>query len=261
MNKIKERIKKIRDKLSSGKVSLGTWNTLGHPAIAEIFSKSGFDWITIDLEHSVIDLFDAEQLIRTIDLSGSLPLCRLPVNDQTIIKRLLDAGAGGIIIPQVNSKKDLIKAVSATRYPSQGIRGAGLARAQEYGHSFDEYNDFLRSEGILIVAQIEHIDGVTNLDSILEVDELDAIIIGPYDLSASMGKAGQLNDLEVVQKIDQIISISKEKNISCGIHIIEPDLGKLDEAIEKGFNFIAYSLDIRMLDSSARDANKHINQK
>tara|TARA_B000000475_G_scaffold268921_1_gene262135 strand:+ start:334 stop:966 length:633 start_codon:yes stop_codon:yes gene_type:complete len=205
------------------------------------------------MEHSVIDFLDAENLIRTADLAGSLPLVRLPSNDEVVIKRVLDAGAGGIIIPQINSEKDLLDAIRATKYAPEGIRGAGLARAQSYGCSFDEYKEIV-DNNLIIVAQIENKDALKNLDSILSVPQLDAIIIGPYDLSASMGKAGQLDDNEVSNAIDTILTKSIDAGISCGIHIIEPLLDELESRSKQGFNFIAYSLDIRMLSHNAKEA-------
>lgn len=232
---------------------MGTWITLGHPAVAEIMAKSGFDWVTIDLEHSVIDLFDAENLIRTIDLSGSIPLVRLPSNDNVMIKRMLDAGCGGIIIPQINTADDLRLAIESAHYPIKGTRGAGLARAQGYGDNFNKYKQFVDA-GVFIVAQIEHIDAVKNLNSILEVDGLDAIIIGPYDLSASMGKAGDLDNADVQSAARTILREASERNISCGIHIIEPNIEELATRKKQGFTFVAYSLDIRMIDSLSRQA-------
>ena len=213
--------------------------------------------MTVDLEHSVIDLYDAENLIRTIDLAGSLPLVRLPSNDEILIKRLLDAGAAGIIVPQINSEDELLHAIKATKYAPDGIRGAGLARAQSYGEDFDG-NKSIVDNDMLIIAQIEDKKALKNLDSILSVPQLDAIIIGPYDLSASMGKAGQIDDKEVSEAIDEIVQKSIEQGISCGIHIIEPNTNELNLRIKEGFNFIAYSLDIRMLSHNAKEALKQL---
>ena len=226
---------------------------MGHPAIAEIMAKAGFDWVTIDLEHSVIDLFDAENLIRAIDLSGSIPLVRLPANDNVMIKRMLDAGCGGIIIPQVNTADDLRLAIESAHYPIKGTRGTGLARAQGYGSDFNKYKQFV-DEGIFIVAQIEHINALNNLTSILDVDGLDSIIIGPYDLSASMGKGGDLENIDVKNAIQTVLREASEKNIACGIHIIEPSIEELATRKQQGFTFVAYSLDIRMIDSLSRQA-------
>jgi len=123
-------------------ISIGSWITLGHFSIAEIMANAGFDWLCIDLEHSVIDYYEAEQLIATIESNGCVPYVRVGANDPTIIKRVLDAGAKGVIVPMVNTPEDAQKAVNASKYPPKGNRGVGLARAQGYGFSFDEYANF-----------------------------------------------------------------------------------------------------------------------
>ena len=128
-----------------------------------------------------------------------------------------------------------------------------MARAQGYGDNFNKYKQFVDA-GVFIVAQIEHIDALKNLNSILEVDGLDAIIIGPYDLSASMGKAGDLDNADVQSAIRTILREASERNIACGIHIIEPNIEELATRKEQGFTFVAYSLDIRMIDSLSRQA-------
>ena len=121
------------------KVTIGTWITLAHPSIAEIMAASGFDWIAIDLEHSVITIREAEELIRVINLSGVTSLVRLTSNDPNQITRVMDAGSCGVIVPMVKSIEDVKQAVAAVKYPPYGNRSVGLARAQEYGQSFSEY--------------------------------------------------------------------------------------------------------------------------
>ncbi len=243
--------------LRSGVLQLGSWLTLAHPAIAEIFAKAGFDWLAVDLEHSVITIREAEELIRVIDLCGTTPLVRLTSNDADQIKRIMDAGAHGVIVPMVNSEEDAKKAVAAVYYPSQGARGVGLARAQGYGAGFSEYLDWLKENAIVIV-QIEHIDAVNNLDSIFSVDGVDGYIIGPYDLSASMGLAGQLDHPDVVKAISRVNQIAEKMHKPGGIHVIEPEPELLQQKIDDGFKFIAYSLDIRMLDTACREGLKEI---
>ena len=121
------------------KISIGSWITLGHFSIAEIMAKAGFDWLCVDMEHSVIDYYEAEKLIAAIGANNCVPYVRVGANDPVIIKRVLDAGAKGIIVPMVNSKEDATRAVSSVKYPPMGKRGVGLARAQGYGFEFDEY--------------------------------------------------------------------------------------------------------------------------
>lgn len=231
------------------KLTIGSWLTIAHPAIAEIMAKSGFDWIAVDLEHSVITIREAEELIRVIDLCGSTPLVRLTSNNSDQIKRVMDAGAYGVIVPMVNSPEEARKAVEAVKYPPFGRRGVGLARAQGYGRSFKEYLSW-QKESSCVIVQIEHIDAVNNLEEILSVDGVNGYIVGPYDLSASMGVPGQFDHKDFLKAMDHIKLVSKKLNASGGIHIIEPNPTELEERVAEGYRFIAYSLDIRMLDAA-----------
>lgn len=245
--------------LSSNKLLIGSWITLAHPAIAEIMAKSGFDWLAVDLEHSVITIREAEELIRVINLSGVVPLVRLTSNNSDQIKRVMDSGAHGIIVPMVNTALDAKKAVQYVKYPPMGIRGVGLARAQKYGADFDKYKEWEES-GTTLIVQIEHIDAVNNFREILSVQGVDGFIIGPYDLSSSMGIPGQFANPKYLEAINKINNISKEMGAIGGVHIIEPDPLQLKEKILDGYKFIAYSLDIRMLDHSCRNAFKELRE-
>ena len=253
--KLSRRKMQLKSKLKNNILTVGSWITLAHPAIAEIMSRRGFDWVTIDLEHSVINIRDAEELIRVIDLCGNTPLVRLSSNDPVQIKRVMDAGSAGIILPMVRSLEDINKAFSAIHYPSTGTRGVGLARAQGYGARFQEYKDWLEKNAVLI-AQIENIDAVNNIDSILSSDKVDGYLIGPYDLSASMGIPGDLDHRDVITAIKKIKHAGLSIKKPGGLHVVEPDPKKLDSLIKEGFLFLAYSVDIRMLDSSCLEGIK-----
>ena len=243
----------LKDKLSSNTVSCGSWITLGHSAIAEIMAKAGFDWLVVDLEHSTITIHEAEELIRVIELNGVCPLVRLSANDEVQIKRVMDAGAHGIIVPMVNSKEDAQNAVNATYYPPIGKRGVGLARAQGYGASFEKYKTWLENEAVVIV-QIEHKDAVENIESILSVDSVDGFIVGPYDLSASFGVPGQFENPLFLEAMKKIGDVGFKSGKAPGIHIVEPDIDAFQLKIDQGYRFMAYSLDIRMIDVSCRAA-------
>ncbi len=234
-------------------VLLGSWITLPHPAIAEIMVAAGFDWLAIDMEHSTISVRDAEELIRVIDLKGAMPLVRLTSNNADLIKRVMDAGAHGIIVPMVNSAEDAQRAVAAANYPPRGSRGVGLARAQGYGADFEGYRKWLDA-GPFIVLQIEHIVAVSNLEEILSVPGVSAFIVGPYDLSGSLGVPGAFEHPKFLEAMDRIGEVARKTSAMSGIHIIEPDISMLTDRISQGFRFIAYSLDIRMLDCASRDA-------
>ncbi|MBI9081721.1 MAG: 2,4-dihydroxyhept-2-ene-1,7-dioic acid aldolase [Pseudodesulfovibrio sp.] len=241
----------LKKKIRGGKLVLGSWITLGHTAIAEIMAHSGLDFVTVDLEHSTISINQAGELIRAIDLAGSAPLVRLSSNDPVLIKRVMDAGAHGIIVPMVNSADDARAAAQAMHYPPRGERGVGLARAQGYGTSFQDYRKFLDAESVLIV-QIEHKDGVENLEEILAVEDVDGIIVGPYDLSASLHIPGEFDNPLMKEYLGRIESICKEKGGVLGTHVVEPDEDLARKSIERGYRFLAYTLDIRVLETCLR---------
>jgi 2-dehydro-3-deoxyglucarate aldolase len=163
----------------------------------------------------------------------------------------MDSGAHGIIVPMVKTKGDAEQAVSSVYYPPKGIRGVGLARAQNYGIGFHEYRDWLEENAIIIV-QIEHIDAVNNLKDILSVDGVDGYIIGPYDLSASLGVSGEFDHSSMIEAMNEIYRVATTLGKYGGIHIVEPDTDLLKQSVLEGFTFLAYSVDFRMLDVSAR---------
>ncbi len=230
---------------------VGTWVSLGHGAIGEIFARAGSDWVTIDLEHSVIDLSAAQELIRAVDLCGSAPLVRLSSIDAVQIKRVMDAGAHGVIAPNVKSRADAEAVVQALYYPPTGTRGVGLARAQKYGAGFKEYMQWL-SESAVAIVQIEHIDAIANLEEIFTTKGIDGFLIGPYDLSASLGKPGDFANPAFTSAMNEIKKVAAKVDIPSGIHIVEPDLFAFTKARQDGFKIIAYSVDMRILDHAVR---------
>lgn len=239
--------------------SLGSWITLNHNSIAEIMSVSGFDWLCVDMEHSVTDYSEAQMLIATIQSKGIKAYVRVGENNNRIIKRVLDAGADGIIVPMVNSKEDAIDAVKSVKYPPLGTRGVGLARAQGYGFDFENYKNN-KADNIKLIVQIEHIDAVNNLEDILSLDGIDGTFIGPYDLSGSMGKPGNYNDDDVIEIIRKYEDTAKKYNKLIGYHIIEPDYNLVNEKVESGYNFIAFSLDTLFLGTIIRNQIKKIKE-
>lgn len=241
----------LKETLQQGKISLGSWITLGHTGIAEIFARAGFEWLVVDMEHSTISIEQAGELIRTIDLAGAAPLVRLTSNDINQIKRVMDAGAHGIVVPNINSLQEAKDAVAATRYAPLGRRGVGLARAQRYGPGFREYLDW-QKEGPVVIVQIEHQSALDHLEEIFAVPGVDGFIIGPYDLSCSMGMPGDFDRPEFVTAMQRILQAGLKAGCPAGLHIVEPDPVRLRQVIDEGYRFIAYSVDIRMLDVSAR---------
>ena len=241
----------LKRRLKNGETTIGSWVTLGHSAVAEIMAKAGYDWLVIDMEHSVIELSDAQELMQAIDLGGIPSIVRLTSNDENQIKRVMDAGACGVMVPFVNSAADAKRAVASVYYPPIGRRGVGLARGQGYGATFQEYRTWLNENGLVIV-MIEHIDGVNAVDEIFAVDGIDGYMIGPYDLSSSLGVAGEIDNPAVVEAIAKIREAGMRSGIPGGIHVVDPDLDAINKRIEEGFSFIGYGMDVRILDAISR---------
>lgn len=234
------------------KTNIGSWITLNNPSIAEIMADAGFDWLCVDMEHSVTDYFEAQQLILAIQSKGLKAFVRVGENNTRIIKRVLDAGADGIIVPSVNSAIEAQKAVDSIKYPPFGKRGVGLARAQSYGFAFEDYRDNIAKE-IKLIVQIEHINAIKELDAILQIDGVDGSFIGPYDLSGSMGKPGQWDELDVKEALRVYEETVKKYKKWVGFHVIQPDYQLVIDKIEKGYNFIAFSLDVLFLGTLVRN--------
>lgn len=239
----------LKQKLKENKKSIGSWLTIANPIVAEIMSKH-FDWLVIDAEHSAIGLSQIQDLVRIIELNDCFPLVRVSENNPTLIKRVMDTGAKGIIIPMVNSKEDAQRALNAVRYPPEGIRGVGLARAQNYGFSFKEYQKTLKND-VVVIAQIEHVDAVNNLESILKTD-IDGIIIGPYDISASLGKPGKFDTTKYKNCLNTILIGAEMYKKSLGIHVIPP-YGKHIKNLDNRYTFIAFSLDTLFFGTKIKD--------
>ena len=237
----KDLIKNIRSKLKDNKVTIGAWQQIPHPSISEILSKSGYDWVVIDLEHGSCSTHQLPNLFRAIELGGALPLTRIAAPIPKYCKDALDAGSGGVIVPMIDHPDQLHQIKNAICWPPYGNRGVGFSRANLYGKFFDEYREEAKSP--LLIAQIEHIKGVKNLEKILQVQGLDGIMVGPYDLSASMNITADFENKDFIQILNKILTICKEYNVPCGFHLVIPSKKSLDALIEKGYQFIAYGTD------------------
>ncbi len=244
--------KNLKQCLSSGKLTIGSWITIGDTCIAEIMAKLGFDWLCVDMEHSAITLAEAKNIIQVVDLAGVIPMVRVGENDPNLIKRVMDAGARGVIVPMINTKEEAIRAVNSVKYPPIGNRGVGLARAQGYGLKFEEYKKWVDS-GSIVIVQIEHIKAIDNLEQILDTDGVDASIIGPYDLSASLGYPGEFERPEVKAALRRYEEICNKLNKPMGIHSVPPDYKKVLEYVDRGYKFVAFSFDALFLGAKCKE--------
>jgi 2-keto-3-deoxy-L-rhamnonate aldolase RhmA len=230
----------LKDMFKQGKPALGTWITVGNQDITEVAATVGFDYLVFDTEHAPLT---NETVQRLMQVTGNkiVPLVRVAWNDQVLIKLALDIGAYGLIIPLVNSKEDAIKAVSSAKYPPIGTRGIGPRRASNYYQAFSDYVKSADTE-VMVIIQIEHVDAVKNLDEILSVKGIDAIFIGPADLTASMGLLGKYDDPRVIAIINEILEKAKQSKVIAGIHTFGPE--DAAKRIKQGFQLIIVGTDV-----------------
>lgn len=249
--KRKHQIDAIRAKLTRKEPSIGSWIQIPDASVAELMGASGYDWVAVDLEHGSISIHQLPNLFRALALGDTLPLARIACASPKDCKQALDAGAGGVIIPMVTSAIQLKNTLSACCWPPNGTRGVGFSRANLFGADFSDYVE--EAQKPLCVAMIEHIDALEHLPDILAVEGLDAILIGPYDLSASMQITRQFEHPEFQKAMQTIIEQCQCFNIACGIHVVEPDIEQLNQRIEEGYRFLAYSIDAVFLREQAKN--------
>lgn len=223
--------------------------------IAEIMGQAGYDWVAVDLEHGSISHQQLPDMFRALELGGTLPLARLAEGQPKDCKQALDAGAGGVIVPMVESAEQLSAVRDACRWPPAGTRGVGFSRANLFGKHFDRYRE--EAQAPLLVAMIEHIRAVDGLEAILAVDGLDAILIGPYDLSASMGLTAQFDAPGFRETMERIRRLCAVTRVACGVHVVSPDAAELRRRVSEGYRFIAYSIDAVFLYEGARRPDRN----
>lgn len=244
MNRM-EKIRAVRDALAADLPSVGSWMQIPHTSVAEIMGQSGYDWVAVDMEHGAIGVHQLPDLFRALQFGGTLPLARLAQGQSKDCKQALDAGAGGVVVPMVESAAQLTQVRDACRWPPSGTRGVGFSCANLFGKHFDAYAQ--EAQAPLLVAMIEHIRAVDNLEEILRVEGLDAILIGPYDLSASMGLTAQFEEPRFVEEMKKIRAHCVRLRVPCGVHVVMPDPSALEQRIGEGYRFIAYSIDAVLL--------------
>ncbi len=244
----------LKAKMRAGTPALGSWMSMSHPSIAEILAMSGYDFVVVETEHTAIDVSEVLPLLIAIEQRGSIPLVRLAGVDPIQAKAVLDSGAAGVLVPMVNTREDAELAVGMTKYPPLGFRGVGLARAQGYGQTFDEYVRHANDDTLLMV-QIEHKDAVANIEEILSVPGIDGTFIGPYDLSMSLGIPGQIGHPEVVAAKAKVLEATLRRGLIAGVHFVHPHTASEDaaSATADGYRFIALGTDILFLGDSARE--------
>mgnify|MGYP000023413723 FL=1 len=241
----------VKAKLKAGKPSIGTWITIGHPDVAEFLATLGFDWFVFDMEHSPISFETVQVLMQASSFSKTVPLVRVAWNDMVLIKRALDIGAYGVVIPWVNTKEDAINAVKYCRYPPRGLRGCGPRRAAVRD---PEYFETVEEE-LLVVVQIETEEALKNIDDILTVEGIDACYIGPNDLSMNLGVFRQWGHPKFRKALEIVLDACKRYGVAPGMHC---NINNINEALEMGFKFCAIDSDYRFLLRGAREAIERV---
>lgn len=238
----------FRERLLRGELLVGTMLTLNAPPVAEIMAGLGFDWLFVDAEHGTFAARDIQALLQAAG-AATPGLVRLATAGEGPIKQALDVGAAGIIAPMINTADQAAAVVRLAKYPPSGARGVGIARAHGYGLRLPEYVRHA-NEHIAVVVQAEHIEAVRNIEAIVRVPGIDAVLVGPYDLSASLGKVGQVDDDEVRQAVDRVTRACRAAGMQLGIFGVSAAAVK--PYIDQGYTLIVAGVDTILLGQAAQ---------
>lgn len=224
----------------------GAWTSIGHPSITEMFTGATVDFVGIDLEHSTISQEQSQRIIAAAQAGGAACLPRVASHNGEQVRRLLDSGADGVIVPMVSTEAQVDEIVGWTKYTPVGRRSYGIARGHGYGDQFSDYVTTWNDRSVVII-QIESIDGVENADALLAHPAIDGVMIGPYDLSGSLGVPGQLEHPSVRASVRQVIEVARRHGKACGTQLVEPTPEGIDRAQAEGHTFIVLASDVFIL--------------
>lgn len=239
----------LKDKFDTSADVVGAWLSVGHPTIAEVTAAQGFDFVLIDTEHTPIGLETVENMSRGVDAveTDTSTLVRVPSNDPVRIKRVLDIGISGVMVPMVETADEAREVVEATRYPPDGIRGVASGRATEYGDDFKQYVENA-NDSIFTIVQIETQTGLNNADDIVAVDGIDAVFVGPADLSANLGIFAEWENDRLDEAIERVIETGNRANVPVGTLVVSPD--DIEMRVEQGFDYLIVGKDTSHLSSA-----------
>jgi 2-keto-3-deoxy-L-rhamnonate aldolase RhmA len=224
----------------------GAWVSYSHPSITETFAMAGFDFIAIDMEHSSISIEQGQRIIAASQSEGVPCLPRPVSHSNDWIKPLLESGADGLIVQMVNNKNELKDLINDIYYPPLGNRSYGVNRAQRYGFDFEGYvNNWNESASFII--QIESIEAVSNIEELLSFEEVDGVMIGPMDLSGSLGVPGQTNHPDVIKASKKVIDACEKYKKSCGTQISETTESNIKSLFELGYTYAILGSDLFVL--------------
>ena len=240
-----KKIDKTIIRIKKNQLTIGSWLQVCNADSAEIIANSNFDWAAIDLEHGTIPVSELTNIIRSLELGGTMPIVRMPNKSLDLLGNIWDAGIRGMIIPNIESADEIQSIINKSYYPPKNKRGIGFSRANQFGRKLKQYQK--QEKNNIIIAMIECKKGFENLDDILKVKDLDGVFIGPYDLSASLGMFEKFENKEFKSVIKNILKKSVKNKKLCGIHIVENNKTILRNRIKEGYKFLAYSMDTVIL--------------
>jgi 4-hydroxy-2-oxoheptanedioate aldolase len=237
---------RLKEKLHTQKFAVGPFLKLPSPAVVEIMGLSGFDYVIVDCEHGPLNVLAAEDMVRAAHLTGIAAVIRVTENNPAMISRALDIGADAVQVPQVSCRADAEKVVKAAKFSPEGERGVcRFVRAA--GYTSIEKSEYFKkaNRDTMVIIHIEGQEGIKNLDDILEVDGIDIVFIGPYDLSQSLGLPGQVNNPEVEKKMVEVINKAAAKGKWVGTFVDDVETGH--KWINLGVQYISYSVDVGII--------------
>lgn len=230
----------LKAKLRRGEVTFGVTVGMGCPEVSEAMGNTGLDWVCFDMQHTSLDMETVQAMIQAMSYSESIPMIRVTSNDLGLINRALDIGAYAVIVPLVNSREDAEDAVRASRYPPEGIRSWGPRRPALRDPDYAA----TANEEIMVIPQIETDLALKNLEEIVATEGIDAVFLGPMDLSMSLGVFQQFEDPKFLKAVDRVVSVCEAHNVSPGL--LAPT-GPVEKSIEQGFKLISLGGDLRLL--------------
>lgn len=244
---------RVKQLLREGRVAVGYWLTLPCPSVAEILGALPLDWLLVDVEHSPIGWETCEDMLRALRGTSVVPLVRVPSGDAPVLKRALDRGPLGVVVPLVSSAEEARQVVAACRYPPQGIRGVAGTRASGYGATLPEYFSTWNQE-VLVACQVETVQAVDRVDEIAAVDGVDVLFVGPNDLSANLQRWRDVEWEGFRQAVDRVLTAARRHGKAAGVMCTGPEDALV--RVDQGFRFIALGSDARLLTAAATRATE-----
>lgn len=236
----------LKSKFRNRQMLFGGWVSYSHPSITETIAKAGFDFIAIDMEHSTITVEQAQRIIAACQGEGTLCLPRPVSHSNDWIKPLLESGSDGLIIQMVNTPRDVEKLLSHMKYPPMGRRSFGVNRAQGYGFDFDSYVETWNETSSLII-QIESIEAVDNIEKLISFEDVDGVMVGPYDISGSLGVPGQISHPSVLNAAEKVVEVCAKYGKSCGTQVAEATPETVRQMFDFGYTYGILSSDLFVL--------------